>query len=222
MSGKFENFFIVVTELDESFARRDQSKPHLYIGISTSPPAERFEVFKRGKGPKSFRGHHVRLREDLVCDILPASDRGQAVKIKGRLVKGLTAEGYAINRFTNVWCVYVVDLDVTVSTDVGHGYLYVGQSAHTPEERYAQHKAPKPIDETIDLANSIVREKGLRINQELTLQTVFFTRETALKKEKAYASELCRAGYLVEAGHVTPDPKTCKTKKKTKQRSKDE
>ena len=222
MSGKSENFFIVVTELDESFARRDQSKPHLYIGKSTSPPAERFEEFKRGEGPGSFRGHHVRLREDLAGDISSSSDRKQVKNDKVRLVKSLKGKGFAVNGDVSVWCVYVIDLDATGFENVGHGYLYVGQSAHTPEERYAQHKAPQPIDETIDLANSIVRERGLRINQELTLQTVFFTRETALKKEKAYASELCRAGYLVEAGHVTPDPKTCKTKKKTKQRSKDE
>ena len=213
MSGKSENFFIVVTELDESFARRDQSKPHLYIGISKSPPATRFEVFQRGKGPKAFMGHHVRLREDLSGDPSSSSEGKQVKKDKAQLVKSLKGQGFAVNGDTRVWCVYVVDLDAIDIKDVGRGYIYVGQSAHTPEERYAQHKASKPIDETIDLANSIVREKGLRINQELTLQTVFFTRETALKKEKAYASELCRAEYLVEAGHVTPDPKTCKTKK---------
>ena len=222
MSGKSENYFIVVTELDESFARRDQSKPHLYIGITTSLPAKRFEEFKRGEGPWSFRGHHVRLREDLAGDISSSSDRKQVKNDKVRLVKSLKGKGFAVNGDVSVWCVYVIDLDATSFTDVGRGYIYVGQSAHTPEERYAQHKAPKPTDETSDLASRIVRKLGLRINQELTLQTVFFTRETALKKEKAYASELCSAGYLVEAGHVTPDPKTCKTKKKTKQRSKDE
>ena len=222
MSGKSENYFIVVTELDESFARRDQSKPHLYIGISKSPPAKRFEVLIRGKGHKTSTGHHVRLREDLSSDTSSPSDRKHVKNIKVRLVKSLKGKGFAVNGDVSVWCVYVIDLDATSFTDVGRGYIYVGQSANTPEERYAQHKAPKPTDETSDLASRIVRKLGLRINQELTLQTVFFTRETALKKEKAYASELCRAGYLVEAGHVTPDPKTCKTKKKTKQRSKDE
>jgi len=222
VSGKFENYFIVVTELDESFARREQSKPHLYIGISTSPPAERFDVFKRSKGPKSFRGHHVRLREDLSSDTSAPSDRKQAKKDKAQLVKNLKGQGFAINGDLRVWCVYVVDLDAPVNTDVGRGYIYVGQSAHTPEERYAQHKATKPIDETIDLANSIVRRRGLRINQELTIKSLFFSESDALKTEKAYASKLCRDGYLVEAGHVTPDPKTCKTKKKTKQRSEDE
>jgi hypothetical protein len=221
VSGKSENYFIVVTELDESFARRDQSKPHLYVGISKSPPAESFEEFKRGEETGSFMGHHVRLREDLAGNI-SSSDRKQVKNDRVRLIKSLKGKGFAVNGDLSVWCVYVVDLDASSFTDVGRGYIYVGQSAHTPEERYVQHKAPKPTDGSSDLASRKVRKLGLRINQELTLQTVFFTREAALKKEKAYASELCRAGYLVEAGHVTPDPKTCKTKKKTKQRSKDE
>ena len=222
MSGKSENYFIVVTELDESFALRDQSKPHLYIGISKSPPAKRFEVLIRGKGQKTSTGHHVRLREDLSSDISSPSDRKQVKKDKARLVKSLKGQGFAINGDLRVWCVYVVDLDAPGNTDVGRGYIYVGQSANTPEERYAQHKAPKPTDGTIDLANSIVRERGLRINQELTIKSPFFSESDALKTEKAYASKLCRDGYLVEAGHVTPDPKTCKTKKKSKQRSEDE
>ena len=216
-----DNSFIVITELDDSFLRRDPTKPPLYIGISKSPPATRFEVFQRGKGPKAFMGHHVRLREDLSGDVSSSSEGKQVKKDKAQLVKSLKGQGFAVNGDTRVWCVYVVDLDAIDIKDVGRGYIYVGQSAHTPEERYVQHKASKPTDGTSDLASRIVRKLGLRVNQQLTLQELFLTREAALKKEKAYASELCRAGYLVEAGHVTPDPKTCKTKE-PKQKENDE
>ena len=41
-----------------------------------------------------------------------------------------------------VYCVYIIELDrACVKTPCALAPLYVGQTAHTPEQRFAQHKA---------------------------------------------------------------------------------
>ena len=106
---------------------------------------------------------------------------------------------------------FVAKYLITDIPDPGKGYVYVGQTSHTPEERYKIHKAPKPEPPAIDLGVKVVRERGLGLNYvlaaELSPQPPFFLSEDALAAERTWAKTLYKREFKVDAGHVTPGRK---------------
>ena len=102
-----------------------------------------------------------------------------------------------------------MDLDSSGTTDVGKGYVCVGQSSHTPEERFAIHNAPTPKVPAKDLRSKVVAKRGLCLNYELMTKlspsSPVYTQEDALALEKKWAKKLHNMGYRVEAGDATPD-----------------
>ena len=65
---------------------------------------------------------------------------------------------------------YVVDLDKTGVTRTDVGYVYVGQTSHSPEEWYANHKGPEPVAPAKDLRSKVVHKRGIGLNYELMKQ----------------------------------------------------
>ena len=188
--------------------RRNPNLPHLYVANTVDTPEGRFQQLRNGKGPEFARGKHLELRQDLNPHNGPAGDELEAVnRLKG-LVRALTVEGYAINGISTLYYIYVVNLDPSGMTDVGKGYVYVGQTSHTPEERYAIHKGPKPEVPAKDLRSKVVAKRGLCLNYELmtklTPSSPVYTQQDALALEKKWAKKLHKMGYRVEAGDATP------------------
>jgi len=188
--------------------RRVDGLPHLYVGKTTKSIEERFSDFMAGKGPDTFAGKWLKLRQDVLEVRGEIFDKKQSEKILRSEKERLARKGHAINGNFNVWHTYVVDLDPEGEADVGKGYVYVGQTSHTPEQRYAIHKAPKPDPPAIDLGVTVVRERGLGLNYllaaELSPQPPFFLLKDALFAERAWARTLYKRGFKVDAGHVTP------------------
>ena len=194
--------------------RRDKSLPHLYVVNTVDSPENRFQQLLLGKGPDYARGKYVRLREDLNPFSSSALEERESQRRLTNLKRSLTNQGYAINGIASVWHTYVVDLDPAGMTDVDRGYVYVGQTSHTPEERYAIHKGPKPVAPATDLRSKVVHKRGIGLNYELmkklTPKSPVFTQADALRLEKTWAKKLHGMGYRVEAGEATPGRKTAK------------
>jgi hypothetical protein len=203
---------LIVVELDTSMPRRNPKLPHLYVGITKVGVEERFAELKSGAWKKEFAGKHLRIRYDLVAEIGTFKLQETAKVVLRWKRKSLTRLGYAVNGTSTVWHTYVVDLDPTGMTDVGKGYLYVGQTSHTPEERYAIHKAPKPEPPAKDLRSKVVAKRGLGLNYEimtkLSPSSPVYTQEDSLALEKTWAKKLHDMGYRVEAGDATPGRET--------------
>jgi predicted GIY-YIG superfamily endonuclease len=68
--------------------------------------------------------------------------------------------------------------------------LYVGSSAHTPEKRFAQHKAGEG-------ANRYAKKYGLRLMPELYRDQPILTANNYVEEEKAYAEALRIQGHAV-------------------------
>ena len=97
---------------------------------------------------------------------------------------------------------YVIQLDPLVSKDsrafrkknpnykADKHCLYVGSSAHTPEKRFAQHKAGKG-------ANRYAKKYGLRLLPELYQDQPILTANNYVEEEKAYAEALRIQGHAV-------------------------
>lgn len=151
---------------------------------------------------------YLRIRQDVLREV-PNFDHAQTAKTELRRVKiRLARLGYAIDGIATVWHTFVLDLDPSGLTDVGKGYVYVGQSSRTPEERYAIHNGERPNPPSRDLRSKIVNKHGVGLNYELMKQLTpaspVFTQADALRLEKTWAKKLHNKGYRVEAGNATP------------------
>jgi len=202
---------IIAVELHPTMARRKSELPHLYVGLTRVSLAERLAELKAGAGPKELFGTHLHLRQDLLAVIEDFENSRPAKSALRREKKRLARLGYALNGISTVWHTYVVDLDPTGMVDVGKGLVYVGQTSHTPEERYAIHKAPKPEPPARDLRSKVVAIRGLGLNYELMKKLSpsgpVYTQQDALILEKKWAKKLHNMGYRVEAGDATPNRK---------------
>jgi hypothetical protein len=91
------------------------------------------------------------------------------------------------------YCIYIVELSrLCTKRPCALAPLYVGQTAHTPEHRFAQHKAGGK------LAARKVHKFGLKLRLDLMKGIgPFSTRQEAEAAETAVAEALKRRGHLV-------------------------
>jgi predicted GIY-YIG superfamily endonuclease len=96
--------------------------------------------------------------------------------------------------------VYVIDLRRGACVQVkceqagSHRPIYVGQTAKTAEERFAQHKAGIR-------SSRWVRKYGVRVNAALGLASEFLKVAESEAAERRLAKKLRRMGYCVYGGH---------------------
>jgi uncharacterized protein len=89
--------------------------------------------------------------------------------------------------------VYVVELDKPATGK--KGFLYVGSSAHIPEERYRRHK------EGGRFAVRVVTQHGKRLRRDLYSHLpAFEKRHKAEREERRLANQLRAKGYFVKVG----------------------
>jgi len=88
--------------------------------------------------------------------------------------------------------VYVIELDPTGLEDIGAGAVYVGETAKTPEDRFATHMAGGMK------AAKIVARRGTRLRPDLyPPEGPFATRGEALRFERRTGNRLRHRGYRV-------------------------
>lgn len=88
--------------------------------------------------------------------------------------------------------VYVIELDPTGLGEVGAGAVYVGETAKTPEGRFATHVAAGTK------AAKIVARTGVRLRPDLfPPEGPFETRAEALRFERRTGNRLRHRGYRV-------------------------
>jgi len=190
--------WVLVAELDDVVPRRDSQKPNLYVALTIEAPAIRYERLKRGYGPNWLLGHLVRLRDDLASGpFLRPND----AKREGRAaIRCLRSEGYTVNRDTRVWTVYVIELDPKGCKDPGKGFVYVGETSKTPEERYTEHLKGKR-NKRGRLYSRAVRKYGQGLRLDLAPETKYFDGASSKAAEKRWARKLKDEGYKVVGGH---------------------
>ena len=88
---------------------------------------------------------------------------------------------------------YVIELDDDVPCTNGRFAVYVGQTAKTPEERFAQHKAGIR-------ASRWVRDHGGRLRPDLFEQPCLRSQAEALTFEALLAARLTAQGWTVKGG----------------------
>jgi len=204
-------YHVVVTELDGTFPRRLNEKPHLYVELSASSPEVRFEQLQRGAGSAFAVGHHVRLHPNPPrCSVY--SDRAKARAELKRCKELLVRLGHAVNNVESTWVdefvVYIFDLDPTgkekqMTNNDGSrkkGYVYVGQSANPLDIRIGQHRRERTSMSGKDIGAKPTRDRAFTLREYRTV----YTQEHSKELERQLAAQYDRRDFLVDAGHVTP------------------
>jgi len=96
---------------------------------------------------------------------------------------------------------YVINLHNPNLTDPGTGYVYVGQTSKTPEQRLQEHLNGTPSRKGHNLASRKVLKYGTELNYDLMTQRIYLTQKQALTAERRLAARLRQQGYTVEGGH---------------------
>jgi len=196
---------IVVIELDGSF-KKCTDKPHLYVTFTSKDPEQLLEHIQAGNGPKWIRGRAVSLLPKLVPSFKPTRSVSVAKRRVKELCASLRAEGYAVNQDSEVYTVYVIDLDIDNPTKLKNigkkkQAVYVGQTTNTPEARYLQHK--KQDGSKKNLSSKAVFHRGIGLNYGLMPLKNVYTKNAALKLEAELSLKLHNRGYRVFGDGLT-------------------
>lgn len=194
-----QDYRLIVIELDDVVPRRDQRKPNLYVARTVTPPDERFATIQRSKKIHWYTAHVLKLRSDLANSRTYKSSE-DAREACSKLSKKLTSEGYTVNRNTQVWTVYVIELDKTAVSNPGKGYVYVGETSRTPEERFKQHR-DGARNKNGRLYANVVKQHGVRLRPDLAPRKKYFDKDAAKRGEKEHFELLKAKGFNVKGGH---------------------
>ena len=189
---------LMVVELDDVIPRRDPNKPNLYVGLIKDDPEIRFKRMVTRKGGWTS-GHVVKLRNDLAPSTKFAS-KDRAETTQRRLTQKLKSQGYTVNMDTKIWKVYVIELDPSATSDPGKGYIYVGETSKTPEERFIEHTTGKRNSHG-RLYSEVVRRHGRKLRPDLAPKRIYFDSSSSKRAEKETFIRLQEKGYKVRGGH---------------------
>ena len=214
---KTAKYYVVIVELDTKLRGKDQSKPHLYICMSKTPPEARLKTLK-GSGSAGLdyaRGHYVKIYEASPY-AKPRTSAAVARRRRDEQIEKYIRRGHFVNNGEK-FHVYVVDLKQDhLKTQPAKGHVYVGSTSKDVTTRIEEHRVGRKSETDKKLNSNYVTSHMIGHNKKLSPTGHFFTRTSAEDAEEKLAEELCRKGYLVRAGQFTPNAKTCISKRKTK------
>lgn len=192
-------YSLIVLELADVVPRRASSKPNLYISITSMPLAARCELLNDGHGPDWLSGQIRLIRHDLSCESF-TTDHASAKAFKTAMTAALRSEGYTVNRNTDIWTVYVIELDATATKEPGHGYVYVGETKKNPKQRFEEHLS-RAVNGKTRLFSPVVANHGQRLRMDLAPNRPFFDKASSKEAEAEWAEHLRSLGYVVKGGH---------------------
>ena len=214
---KTAQYCVVIVELDTKLRANGQSKPHLYIGMSTTSPEAQLKKLKGpgSAGPVYARGHYVKIYEASPY-AKPRTSAAVARRRRDEQIEKYIRRGHFVNNGEK-FHVYVVDLKQDhLKTQPAKGHVYVGSTSKDVETRIEEHRLGRKSETGKKLNSNYVTSHMIGHNKKLSPAGHFFTRTSAEDAEEKLAEELCRKGYLVRDGQFTPNAKTCISKRKTK------
>ena len=193
------SYSLIVLELEDVVPRRDATRPNLYVSITTMPLVARSELLTTGRGPDWLSGNVRQLRQDLSC-VDFTIDHECAKTFKTESIAALRSAGYTVNLNTDVWTVYVIELDRNAIKESGNGYLYVGETMKSPEHRFDEHMT-RAVNSKTKLFSSVVANHGQRLRMDLAPGRRFFDKQSSKEAEAEWAEHLRSRGYVVKGGH---------------------
>lgn len=198
--GPEASYRVVVLELLDVVPRICQGLPNVYVGVTSRTSQELATGLKAGRYKPSWARNNVVKPRDELAKLDPLEFE-QAKQVRDQIIKELRMQGYTVNRKAKAYRTYVVNLHNKNLKDPGKGYVYVGETSLTPEERLQAHLLGKRNAKGRKLFSSKVLKYGADLNYDLMNDQFYLTREESRAAEKLLAEKLRTEGYVVEGGH---------------------
>ena len=194
------SYRVVVLELTDVVSRIRPDRPNIYVGVTTRTPQQLTDGLNNGKYKPVWARHNV---VGLLDKLAPNGTFTymEATQFRDDLKRQLRTKGYTVNRNTTAYRTYVITLDNPDLKEPGKGYVYVGQTSKTPEQRLQEHLTGARSGKGHNLASRKVFKYGTDLNYDLMTQRIYLTQKQALKAERRLAERLRQQGYTVEGGH---------------------
>ena len=190
---------VVVLELLDVVPRIRTELPNVYVGITTRTSQQLADGLKAGRFKPSWARNNVLKPCDELAKLDPL-DFERAKQVRDQLIKELRMQGYTVNRQVKAYCTYVVNLHNENLKDPGKGYVYVGETSLTPEERLQAHLLGKRNVKGRKLFSTKVLKYGVDLNYDLMNDRIYLTRSESREAERLLAEKLRAEGYVVEGG----------------------
>lgn len=190
---------VVVLELEDVAPRVLDDRPNLYVGVSARPADDLAAGLNEGRFKPAWARHRVvTTRQDLTVQGMFTHELAR--EHRDDLIRTLRSKGFRVNRIGRAYRTYVINLHNPGLNDPGLGYVYVGQTSKTPEQRLREHLTGAVSNKGHNLASRKVRKYGVDLNHELMTRRVYLTQRQALKAERRLADRLREQGFVVEGG----------------------
>lgn len=191
---------VVVLELTDVVSRIRTDRPNIYVGVTTRTAEQLADGLNGGKyKPAWARSNVVGILDTLAPT--GTFTYTEAKQLRDDLKRQLRTKGYTVNRNTTAYRTYVIDLHNPDLDDPGKGYVYLGQTSKTPEQRLHEHLTGARSRKGHNLASRKVSKYGTHLNYDLMTQRIYLTQKQALEAERRLAERLRQQGYIVEGGH---------------------
>ena len=110
------------------------------------------------------------------------------------LVDTLSRKGHTVNQCNTAYRLYVIELEPNPERDGEAVAVYVGETAKSREDRFAEHMAGGKR------ASRHVAKRGIKLRPDLTTRQEYYTREASREAEVRLAERLRGKGYAVYGG----------------------
>ena len=188
-------FVVTVVELDDAEARDLPDKENLLVRVFRVGQVASEVVAARDA---ELASRIVRARDDLSPDTVFAT-KARAKARRKKLAWQLRNRGHSVLGHDEHFRVYVIELDASGLDEPGRGYVYVGETIQSVDDRFEQHRLGT-VEWSKARGSRRVGARAVRLRPDLTDTRIYRSRNASRAAERRLADQLRDKGYVVVGG----------------------
>ena len=189
-------FLVAVFELDDADPRDLPERENLLVRVVV---ANREPLSVLASQDEALAARVVRVRDDLIPSTVFATRRRAKLSRK-KVAQRLRNRGHSVLGHDEYFRVYVIELDASELDEPGRGYVYVGETSQSVDDRFEQHRLGT-VEWSKARGSRRVGARAVRLRPDLTDTRIYRSRNASRAAERRLADQLREKGYLVLGGH---------------------
>ena len=186
---------VVVFELDDAEPRDMPDRENLLVRVIA---ADREPLSALASQDESLATRVVRVRDDLSPSTVFATRRRAKLSRK-KVAQRFRNRGHSVLGHDEYFRVYVIELDASELDEPGRGYVYVGETGQSVDDRFEQHRLGT-VEWSKARGSRRVGARAVRLRPDLTDTRIYRSRNASRAAERRLAERLRDAGYVVVGG----------------------
>ena len=188
-------FLVAVFELDDADPRDLPERENLLVRVVV---ANREPLSVLASQDEALAARVVRVRDDLIPSTVFATRRRAKLSRK-KVAQRLRNRGHSVLGHDEYFRVYVIELDASELDEPGRGYVYVGETGQSVDDRFEQHRLGT-VEWSKARGSRDVGARAVRLRPDLTDTQIYRSRNASRAAERRLAERLRDSGYVVVGG----------------------